>query len=161
MTVSIRPTDSADTDALVALAEGTGVFQPHEIVALREVLDDYHAANQSEGHVCHTGVDGERVVGFVYYAPVAMTDNTWEMWWLAVDKALQGHGLGRTLVAFAEQDVRGRGGRLLLIETSSTPHYHPTRQFYTRNGYRQVAQIPDFYHDGDDKVIFAKKFPPS
>lgn len=161
MTVSIRTTTTADTDALVELADGTGVFHPHEIVALREVLDDYHAMNQADGHVGRTGVENERIIGFVYYAPVAMTDNTWEMWWLAVDKALQGHGHGRTLVEFAEQDVRERGGRLLLIETSSTPHYQPTRQFYLKNGYRQVAQIPDFYHDGDDKVIFAKKLDPN
>lgn len=157
MTVSIRPTTTGDTEPLVTLADGTGVFQPHEIVALREVLDDYHTVNQAEGHVSHTGIQREQPVGFVYYAPVAMTDNTWEMWWLAVDKSKQGHGLGKALVEFAEQDVRDRGGRLLLIETSSTPHYLPTRQFYLKNGYRQVAQIPDFYHDGDDKVIFAKK----
>jgi ribosomal protein S18 acetylase RimI-like enzyme len=53
--------------------------------------------------------------------------------------------------------VRGRDGRLLLIETSSTAAYHPTRQFYLKNGYTIVAEIPDFYADGDGKVIYSKR----
>lgn len=160
MTLTIRPTVLADTDLLVSLADGTGMFQPHEIVALREVLDDYHAANRAEGHVAYTGESEDRAIGFVYYAPVAMTDNTWEMWWIAVAKGQQGRGLGKSLLEFAERDLRGRDGRLLLIETSSLPHYQPTRQFYLKNGYRQVAQIPDFYHAGDDKVIFSRVLNP-
>lgn len=155
--MNLRPTRPTDTDALVALAERTGMFQPHEIVALREVLDDYHAANEGEGHVSRTAEDGGRVRGFVYYAPVAMTDNTWEAWWMAVEKEEQGRGHGKQILAAVEADIRDRGGRLLLIETSSLPHYEPTRQFYLRTGYRLEACVADFYHDGDDKLIFAKK----
>ena len=153
----IRPTTPADTDTLVPLAAATGVFKPHEIVALREVLDDYHATNRDEGHAAYTLTDGDRILGFVYFAPVAMTDNTWEVWWIAVATSEHGRGLGRQLLDFAEADIRDRGGRLLLIDTSSLPNYEPTRRFYLRQGYTISAQIPDFYHDGDDKVIFWKK----
>ena len=48
---------NADTMPLLSLAEGTGVFKPHEIQALREVLDDYHASNQELGHRCVTAID--------------------------------------------------------------------------------------------------------
>ncbi len=157
MDVTLLPTHPADTEILVALAERTGMFQPHEIVALREVLDDYHAVNEREGHVARTGRVGEQVQGFVYYAPVAMTDNTWEVWWMAVEKGQQGRGYGKQMIEAIEADVRARAGRLLLIETSSLPHYHPTRQFYLKTGYRLAAQVADFYHDGDDKVVFSKK----
>jgi ribosomal protein S18 acetylase RimI-like enzyme len=47
--------------------------------------------------------------------------------------------------------------RLLLIETSSQPRYEPTRGFYERHGYREVARVPEFYAVGDDRVIFAKR----
>ena len=36
----IRPTTPADTPTLVAIAHGTGVFKPHEMVALQEVLEE-------------------------------------------------------------------------------------------------------------------------
>jgi ribosomal protein S18 acetylase RimI-like enzyme len=153
----IRPATPADTDALVALANGTGVFQPHEIVALREVLDDYHAANESEGHVASVLRDADGIAGFAYYAPVAMTDRTWELWWIAVDAVRQGRGLGSKLLEAVEADLRNRRGRLLLIDTSSLPNYEPTRRFYLKSGYSRAAQIPDFYRDGDDKVLFWKK----
>ena len=38
----IRPALEAETDELVTLAEGTNVFKPLELVALRELLDDIH-----------------------------------------------------------------------------------------------------------------------
>ena len=44
----IRPTTPEDTDALVAIADSTGVFKPIELVALREVLDDYFAAREGQ-----------------------------------------------------------------------------------------------------------------
>ncbi len=153
----IRSATPADTDALVALANGTGVFQPYEIVALREVLDDFHATNKDDGHVAKVLEDADGLAGFTYFAPVAMTDRTWELWWIAVDQSRQGRGLGKVLLADVEADLRRRGERLLLIDTSSLPHYEPTRSFYFKAGYSRAAQIPDFYRDGDDKVLFWKK----
>jgi GNAT superfamily N-acetyltransferase len=153
----LRPTVPADTDALVSLSAATGVFKPHEIVALREVLDDYHDANREQGHVALTWEDASGPVGFVYYAPTAMTDRTWELWWIVVKKELQGSGIGGQALKAVEARVRGAGGRLLLIETGSTPPYEPTRQFYLKHGYVVSARVPDFYADGDDKVIFGKR----
>ncbi len=73
----IRPTLPADTEVLVPLAQETGVFKPHEIRALREVLDDYHSTNQKLGHRCVTFEQSDQILGFAYYAPAAMTDRTW------------------------------------------------------------------------------------
>src|SRR5689334_21829893 len=93
--IMIRATVPADTPALLVLAEGTGVFKPLEIEALREVLDDYHA---SPGHHrCVTAEQDGTIVGFAYYAPAAMTDRTWYLYWIAVGKSLQAHGLGGIL----------------------------------------------------------------
>jgi hypothetical protein len=47
---------------------------------------------------------------------------------------------------------------MVLIETSSQPRYEPTRQFYLRLDYREVARVPDFYKPGDDRIIYAKSF---
>lgn len=153
----IRPAAPADTPALVPLADATGVFKPHEIKALQEVLDDYHAVNHTFGHRAAVWEEAGRPTGFVYYAPTAMTDRTWELWWIAVAADRHGRGLGGRLLAFVEAEVRAADARLLLIETSSTPAYHPTRQFYLKRGYTEAAVVPDFYADGDGKVIFSKR----
>ncbi len=154
----IRPTVPEDTPVLLELTAGTGVFKPLEIQALREVLDDYHATNRALGHRAATCEHGGTVTGFAYWAPAAMTDRTWYLYWIAVRKAGQARGTGSELLAHVEQDIRDvQKGRILLIETSSLPHYELTRRFYLKHGYERAAVLPDFYADGDDMVIFRKR----
>jgi ribosomal protein S18 acetylase RimI-like enzyme len=155
----IRATTPADTRTLVALAEGTGVFKPQEVVALREVFEEYYAQHQALGHrsVAYE-VDG-RLLGFAYYAATSMTDRTWYLWWIAVDKQTQARGVGSALLRHVEEDIRREEGRLLIIETSSLPSYEPTRRFYLKHGYQQAAVIADYYADRDDLVVFRKRLP--
>lgn len=55
-----------------------------------------------------------------------------------------------------EAEARRREGRLLLVETSSTPEYYLARRLYESSGYRLEAMVHDFYAPGDDLVIYAK-----
>src|ERR1044072_9450662 len=99
MNSTIRATVPADTAALIALATETGVFKPLEIQALEEVLRDYHATNERLGHRSVTFEDAGCVLGFAYYAPAAMTDRTWYLYWIAVKKQAQASGIGGALLA--------------------------------------------------------------
>jgi ribosomal protein S18 acetylase RimI-like enzyme len=153
----IRPTITSDDSALLDLARGTGVFKPLEITALAEVLADYHATNKALGHVCVTCDEGGQIVGFAYFAPAAMTEGTWYLYWIAVARHVQATGLGGRMLRFAEEDIANRGGRHLLIETSSLPHYELTRRFYLKHGYDHAATVPEYYAAGDDMVVFRKK----
>jgi ribosomal protein S18 acetylase RimI-like enzyme len=152
----IRPTVPEDTPVLLTLATETGVFKPHEIEALQEVLDEYHELMHAHGHRSVTYVENDQVIGFAYYAPAAMTDRTWYLYWIAVSKQIQARGVGGALLRHTEDDIRHQKGRLLLIETSSLPHYELTRRFYLKQGYEQAAALQDFYADGDDMVVFRK-----
>ncbi|MGD9644603.1 MAG: GNAT family N-acetyltransferase [Pirellulales bacterium] len=153
----LRPTEPADDAELVALARATGVFRPLEITALEEVLHDYHAYNRALGHQCTTCIDAGHIVGFVYFAPAAMTDRTWYLYWIAVSKDRQARGTGSRLLKHCEESIRAAGGRLLLIETSSLPHYELTRRFYLKHEYGTAAVLRDYYADGDDMVVFGKR----
>lgn len=153
----IRPTDPADTPALLALTEQTGVFRPMEIQALREVLDDYHAHNRAAGHRSVTCERDGDIAGFAYYAPAAMTVHTWYLYWIAIRRDCQARGIGSTLMHFVEADIRAtQPAAILLIETGSLPHYDPTRNFYKKHGYAVEATLRDYYAPGDDMVIFRK-----
>jgi ribosomal protein S18 acetylase RimI-like enzyme len=153
----IRPTVPADTDALVELTRGTGVFKPMEVDTLREVLDDYFAVNQRHDHRCITLVDGERIQGFAYYAPTAMTEQAWHLYWIAVRAGEQARGLGASLLHAVEDGIRQSKGRVLFIETSSLPQYEKTRRFYLKYGYDQEAVLREYYAAGDDMVVFRKR----
>jgi ribosomal protein S18 acetylase RimI-like enzyme len=156
----IRPTVPGDTPPLLSLAAGTGVFKPHEIQALKEVLDDYHATNHAHGHRSITYEQDGQIIGFAYYAPAAMTDRTWYLYWIAVSKQIQAKGVGGALLQHVEEDIRRGRGRVLFLETSSLPHYELTRRFYLKHGYEQAALLRDYYTDGDDMVVFRKRLAP-
>ena len=153
----IRPTLESETDRLVAMAEQTGVFKPLEITTLRELLDDYHDGG-CEGHIAVTMEREGQAIGFAYFAPTPMTENTWHVYWIFIDPTVQARGAGTRLLHYIEAEIAKAGGRILLIETSSLPHYDLTRKFYLKNNYDQEATVRDFYSDGDHQVIFRKRF---
>jgi len=152
----IRGSDADDVPILVSLAEGTQVFTPYEIIGLQEDLDSHLAGHAPQDRMLtieHAG----RIAGFAHYGPAEITQGTWYLFWIAVDRHSQGRGYGSILLRHVEDDIRAQGGRLLLIETSMLPHYEPTRRFYERFGYARECVIHDYYSEGDDKVVFSKR----
>lgn len=153
----IRPTTPEDTPALLALTAGTGLFLPIDLDALEAVLAAYHDHAAAAGHQCLTDEVNGEAVGFVYFAPAAMTDRTWYLWWIVVGKQAQARGVGGRLLGRAEAGARAAGGRLLIVETSGLPSYELTRKFYLKHGYDQEAVLRDYYAEGHDMVIFRKR----
>ncbi|NBO92023.1 MAG: GNAT family N-acetyltransferase [Planctomycetia bacterium] len=153
----IRPATPEDTPELKRLTTGTGVFKPYEIEVLQEVLDEYHAATVGADHTAIVMVEDGQILAYAYYAPDVMTDRTWYLYWIAVANNRRGQGVGSRLMAWIENDIRRRDGRLLFIETSSMPHSELTRKFYLKHGYEVNGILRDFYSDGDDMVVFRKR----
>jgi len=153
----IRPILPADTPALLRLAEQAGVFKPLEVQTLEEVIDDYYAYTQAMGDRAVTYAPDDQPLGFAYYATEDMTDRTWNLWWIIVAKERQASGIGGQLLRHAEEDIRSQLGRVLFVETSSLPQYEPSRRFYLKHAYAQVAVLPDYYTDGDDMIVFRKR----
>ena len=157
----IRPAMPSDTPAILDFTAATGFFKPMEIDTLREVLDSFHEYNRAAGDRCFVWDESGVAVGFVYHAAEPMTENTWSLWWIAVRPDAQGKGWGLQLLQFVEGDARELGGRVLFVETSSLPHYEPTRRFYLKHGYESAALLRDYYSDGDDLVVFRKRLVPT
>lgn len=154
----MRPATPNDTHALVAVTAATGFFKPMEVDTLHHVMSDYFELNQAEGERCFVREEDGSIVGFVFYAPEPMTEGSWSLWWIVVGPNLQGKGIGRELLQFVEDDVRGHGARVLWVETSGLSHYEPTRRFYLKNGYEVEATLRDYYAEGDHQVLFRKRF---
>jgi ribosomal protein S18 acetylase RimI-like enzyme len=152
---SLRRTDLPD---LTRILNETGAFTDVEVGCAVEllgiVLDD---PNQKDYFVAVAEHEG-RVAGYVLYGPVPLTEGTFDLYWIATDPALQGKGVGQRLMAAAEADARGRGGRMMCLETSSQGGYARTRNFYDRAGYAEESRIRDFYRPGDDRITYVKRF---
>ncbi len=154
----IRAAMPAETSTLVALGVATGLFTDDEAdLLLRGVLDDLHGGHLGVDHhaVVWSEEDGAPPAGWAYFALSEKADRVWDLWWIGVDPARHGKGGGDALMDAVEREVRARGGRLLIIETSALPPTARARRFYERRGYAACGRVPDFYADGDDKVIYA------
>jgi D-alanine-D-alanine ligase-like ATP-grasp enzyme/ribosomal protein S18 acetylase RimI-like enzyme len=152
----IHPAQACERDGIAALVAGTGFFRPGEIRVACEVLDDALARGPASGYESYAATENGVPVGWICYGPTACTVDTWDVYWIAVASSHQGRGVGSRLLDHATDAVRGRNGRMLVIETSGHPRYDKTRGFYTKHGFVEAARLPDFYAPGDDKVVYVK-----
>lgn len=100
-------------------------------------------------------VDGT-AIGFCYANPEELTDETWNILALAMSPKHQGRGGGRQLTEQMEAQIEDQGGKLVIVDTSSTEAFAKTRKFYENAGYSEEARIRDFWSKGDDKVTYRK-----
>jgi ribosomal protein S18 acetylase RimI-like enzyme len=147
---------AGDKPALMRILRNTPEFKLFEVAVAEEVIDSYLNDPQA-GYFTLVAVDDGKIAGYICYGETPCTIGTWDIYWVAVDPKKRGLGIGKTLSETAENGIKQAGGRLAIIETSSTPLYENTRQFYQRRGYEIIARIPDFYVPGDDKLILRKK----
>jgi ribosomal protein S18 acetylase RimI-like enzyme len=98
------------------------------------------------------------LVGFACYGPSMATDRTYDLYWIAVDRAAQGTGCGSVLLAEVERRLEALHARMLVVETSSRSDYTATRGFYLKRGYVEAARVREFYATDDDRIILTKRF---
>jgi ribosomal protein S18 acetylase RimI-like enzyme len=158
--LNIRQLEPRDRSFIEKMVISTGKFNDVEVSTALELVDEALARGEESGYlfaVLEYGKKDRAVQGYACYGPVPLTQGAYDLYWIVVDPKSQGKGFGRHLLKFVETDVLRRGGRMVLIETSSQESYGDTVRFYERNGYHLVARIRNFYKIGDDKLMFQKE----
>ncbi len=148
----------ADKPAVMQILRATPEFTPMEVVVAEEVLDGFLEDPLGSGYHAVVAVVDSTVMGYSLWGATPLTDGTWDLYWIAVDRRAQGLGLGKALLAYTEEKVKEANCRMLLIETSGKPGYEKTGAFYLSQGYKVICDIADFYGTGDNKLIFQKLF---
>jgi ribosomal protein S18 acetylase RimI-like enzyme len=157
----IRPLNREDRGRIEEMVVSSGKFTHAELAVAMELVDEALTRGEASGYIVAVLAEGEpqpTVQGYVCYGLAPLTDGVYDLYWIVVDPESQGKGFGRTLLDFVEKDVVRRGGRMLLIETSSQQTYGGTIRFYEKSGYELAARIKNFYRIGDDKLVFSKEF---
>lgn len=153
----LRPSDE---DAVERVTAETGFFNGEEIAVARDLVrQSLTLGSAVSGYFFIVAEHDGRVVGYICYGPISGTAGRFDLYWIVVDPAWQGRGVGKVLLHAAEEAVGRVGGRKIYVETSSRPLYEPTRQFYLHAGYAWVATLPDFYAPDDHKIIYCKTLP--
>jgi D-alanine-D-alanine ligase len=145
-----------DVDRVRSLAAATGMFNPAEIEVAASLVAERLAKGAASD--CHF-IFAERVgalLGFACYGPILGTQESFDLYWIAVTPSEQGRGLGAALYDRAEAEMGAARAKHIYVETSCSDRYAPTRGFYQHLGFTEQARLPDFYAPGDGKVIYVK-----
>lgn len=143
-----RPDEAAAVGALVEAA-----FARHiEAVGRRPApMDDDHAAHIAAGEQW-VGDDADGIAGLGSAIVLTEHDDHLHVDNVAVAPALQGRGLGRALLAFAEQEARRRGLDEVRLHTNAA--MTDNLAFYPNLGFVETAR-----HEqrGFARVLFVKR----
>ena len=148
---------SEDGQQIHTINANTSLFSQEEVECVDELWEEYQVhGSEKSGYYFIVDKEAGQVLGYACYGPRALTDRTYDLYWIAVGPKARRGGVGRGMLRAVEQAIRELGGRLMIVETSGLPKYEPTRAFYLATGYLLEATLKDFYKDGDDLVIFTK-----
>ena len=153
----LRHLSASDRGRIEEITRAVGLFREDEVPVALEVFDEAVRAGPRAEPYAALGADVEgRLAGWICWGPTPCTLGTYDLYWMAVDPALQGAGIGTALLLEMEHRLAGLA-RLIIVETAGRADYAGTRGFYEAKGYRPTARIPDFYGPGDDQVVFVKR----
>lgn len=153
MITQIRKIQTKDIPHLKKVLDSSGLF-PSDL--LDDMISDF-LNNEASTDIWLTTIKEGIPVSIAYCAPERMTEGTYNLYAIAVDKTQQGNGIGAEMMGYLEGMLKKQGHRILLVETSGLAEYELTRKFYHKCNYHQEAIIRDFYQEGEDKVVFWKK----
>ncbi len=148
--MSIRPAEAADVPAITRIV--TAAYSKY-IARMGKspgpMLDDYRSHIRS--HTAWVTEDGGTLAGLIVLIPKddhLLLDN------IAVDPALQGRGIGKALMAFAEQEAQRRGYHELRLYTHET--MTENLSMYSALGWRESGRGEQA---GYRRVFFSKPVP--
>lgn len=157
----IEPAQEDDGPEILLLTANAGVFKPTEVATVAEIWSEYlREGPEGSGYYLIVYRESGELLGYACYGPHPLTERTFDLYWIAVDRAHRGRGIGLELLQAVEAGVRILDGRMITVETSGTPEYAPARHVYTSAGYQDEACLKDFYSPGDDLVIYTKHIEP-
>lgn len=74
--------------------------------------------------------------------------------YIAVHRSYRNVGIASALIEEMLNSLRQMKARYLVTYTCSLPEYNAIRRLFERYGFRQVGVLPDYYFDGEDRLIY-------
>lgn len=153
MSIQVREFDLVDLDAIEALLESLDVFTEDERdEALMLIEDSVYLDSEYETLVAE---EDDAVIGFIVFSRTPMTQDTFDLNWIATDPAMLRRGVGKALLG-AMIDAIGHG--LVRVETGTRHGHEPAIAFYRANGFDEMPPVHDFYGPGDDLITFFRRY---
>lgn len=144
---ALRTATLDDVDAIMAIETAAfGLTAWTRDTMAREVASEW-------GRYVVAVDDAHEVVGYVGLRAVGVEG---DIQTIAVGAAARGSGLGRRLLAQAQQDARDRGVQELFLEVREDNA--PARALYRSEGFEEIGVRPGYYQpEGVDAISMRKE----
>lgn len=140
---TIRPLHDTDAASILMLAKTLGKWFNEEGLA--------HMSRDLTSHGGFVAVRGERLLGFITWAPLG--GELANLSWMGVAENLRRSGIGRALLAALVSHLRSCGYRTLEVSTvADSMDYAPyadTRAFYRAMGFVDHRIDKDYFRSAD------------
>ena len=153
----IRPMEPRDLNEVI------------RIIRLHDSEDAHHARAYFKAYFAEDGpADGEhmvyvdekrkRLVGVAgYHRGEEEAVTVYWIGWIYVHREFSRRGIGTALMNQVLSRVRTLGGRKIYTDTSSLQSYNAAVAFYKRCGFLLEAVMKDYYRDGEDCLLLARR----
>ncbi len=154
----IRKLKPDDIKKIETILKNIDNFNDDEVSVAMELVNAAAADAEQTDYNVFVYEEKGNVIGYHCTGKRPLTDAVYDLYWIVTDPSHKNKGVGKTLLAHAEQFVLQLKARWLLIETSSKESYEGARNFYLRNNYSIISEINDFYSLGERLIVFGKYF---
>ncbi|OIP01064.1 MAG: hypothetical protein AUJ98_05880 [Bacteroidetes bacterium CG2_30_33_31] len=145
----------SDVQSIKEILKSTNFFYDDEVELTGELAEENLNKGEKESGYSFIMVENDNEpIAFACFGKTPCTIDSFDLYWIAVHQKQKGKGVGKMLMKQVEEEILASKGRKIWIETAGRALYHPTRMFYENYGCKKIAVLPDFYADGDDKVVY-------
>lgn len=129
-------------------------YTPGELVHFRELpyralngeIDFWYAENES----------GE-IVGINCIAENEQKTGGYSWDYVAVHHNYRKTGIAAAMIAEMNLFLKARQARYIVTYTCDLPEYSRIRGLFERGGFTLVGRCPDYYYEGEDRLIYHRK----
>jgi len=146
----------SDAEVIEKITRETNYFTEEETLIARELVEERLQKGIKSGYLFNILEKESEIVAYSCFGEIPCSYISYDLYWIVVRNDLRGNGIGAYLLKKCEEYIKKLGGYQIYLDTSSKDQYLPTRNFYKKNGYKEVADFKNFYDFNDDKIIFNK-----
>lgn len=149
---------SKDYEDVYELLEETGFFYEKEINHCLNMMEEtIEYGNENEDYRWIIVESHNKLVGLACFSKHTISENSWELHWIAVQHNMKNKNIGSTMINDLENVAKTNKAGSMWIQSSGRKKYKPTINFFISKGYKQVASLKNFYGNDDPKLFFYKK----
>jgi len=153
----VRSAAPSDRTAIADVLLHSGVFGRSDADCVDEMFAESWLHPRPDAYRWLIAAEDGAVRGFACYGQESLTKHTWDLFWICLHADARGRGFGRMLIGEAVHQAAAAGGKVMVIYTSSSAAYAPARKLYTAAGFTPTSEVPDYYADGDNLLIFWRR----